>query len=388
MLSKETQKEFAFTHFSLGLIMVGLSISAMMTMAQVLAVQDFNASYTEQGIIGALRAIPYVISAVIVGYFLSYVNKKTALALSPVLVALSSVLIAFSRNMLDVYISQVVFSLGLAFYWPVAESILADVFQGPDRLRFYGKYSASWNGGFLLGTIFGGVVGEALGLRNMFLLSAILSTLAIPPILRLNTKASTERVDSVSMGYFKSLTPAYVITLPVIAVFAAVLTLVPGYASNIGLLVFEIGAMAIPMWLLRISASLYLAARPPKRVNMALAGIGVSMFSVLVVNTLVQSYLSLVTLLTVVGIAISYFYAVMFYIISERARVRTELAIGGYESIIGMGFFVGPPAAGVIADLLGVGNLFTFLAALSLVAAVMGALIYRSGSEGLNGNQS
>ena len=111
------------------------------------------------------------------------------------------------------------------------------------------------------------------------------------------------------------------------------------------------------------------------------------MFSVLVVNTLVQTYISLVTLLTVVGIAISYFYAVMFYIISESARVRTELAIGGYESIIGMGFFVGPPAAGVVADMLGVGALFTSLAAVSLAAAVMGALIYRPSSEGFDGNE-
>jgi len=380
-LAGTAQERFAFPLFATGLVIVGLSISAMISMAQVLAVQEFNASYTEQGVIGALRSIPYVISAVVVGYFLSYVNKRTALSLSSILVAASSIYIAASSSMLDIYISQLIFSLGLAFYWPVAESILADVFKDSDKLKAYGKYSASWNGGFLLGAIFSGVVGEVTGLRTMFTLAALISLLAVFPILKINMNKSTLAASSVKMSYFKALTPAYVITLPVIAVFGAILTLIPGYAWRIGFVILEIGIIMVPMWVLRIIASLYLALRPPKRVNIVLALIGLSMASALLTNTLVQNYISVVLLLSVVGIAISYFYAVMFYIISSKAKVRTELAIGGYESVIGMGFFLGPPAAGLVADYLGVTALFIFLALVSLVAAATGALIYRASSN-------
>ena len=380
-MDETIQERFSFSLFALGLVIVGLSISTMMSMAQVLAVQEFHASYIEQGIIGSLRSIPYVISAVIVGYFLSYVNKRTALSLSSILVAASSIYIAVSSNMLEIYLSQIIFSMGLAFYWPVAESILAEVYKGHNRLRAYGKYSASWNGGFLLGAIFSGVVGEITGLRTMFILAAVISIIAVFPILKINTKKSKSTVAAVKIGYFKALIPAYLITLPIIAVFGAILTLIPGYAWNMGLVILEIGVMAVPMWILRIAASLYLAVRPPKRINIALALIGLAMSSVLFINIVIQNYVSIVLLLTVVGIAISYFYAVMFYIISAKAKVRTELAIGGYESIIGMGFFIGPPTAGFIADYLGVPSLFLFLSSISLGAALTGALIYRSSSN-------
>jgi len=375
-LNLDTKYRFAFREFSIGLILIGVGISSMLLMAQILAVQEFNATYTEQGIIGAIRAIPYVISAVIVGYFLSYVNKKYALALSSIIVALSSVMTALSDSMTSLYISQLVFSLGVAFYWPVAESILAHEFQEEERLKAYGKYSASWNGGFLAGAIFSGVVGEMLGLRTMFILSALVSLLALIPILRLNTEKSTH-VPKISIQYFAPLTPAYLITLPIIAIFGAVLTIVPGYAWNIGLVVLQIGVMAVPMWTLRVGASLYLAFNPPKRINLTLVLIGLSITSSLGINIFLQNYLTLMLLLTVVGIAISYFYAVMFYIISTVAKTRTEFAIGGYESVIGMGFFIGPPLSGLLADVAGVPFMFAALALVGLAAAAIGSTTYR-----------
>ncbi|MDJ0270583.1 MAG: MFS transporter [Aigarchaeota archaeon] len=370
-------ENFPFIRFGSGLALVGLSIAAMMWMSQVLATNEFNASYTDLGIMGALRSILYIVLPFLIGYILHRVNKKYALTLSAVFMSLSSLTLAFSKDLLGVFLSQVVFGAALVFYWPVAEALLADVFKPEERLRAFGKYSAACSLGFMLGAIFGGVVGQLIGLRSMFMLSAIISAAAIPPLLGLKVSGySNTKPKAISISFFTALIPAYVLTLPFTATLASVLALVPGYAANIGFVELEIGLMSVPMWFFRVVASIYLAMRPPKNMFHVLLLVGFMMGGPLILNAFIPGYPTMILLLILVGTSASIFYAVIFYIVSAVASERPEVAIGGFESMIGIGFFVGPPISGALADMLGISNLFLLLAAASL-AAGMASSVFR-----------
>ncbi len=371
------EEDFSFIRFGSGLALVGLSIAAMMWMSQVLATNEFNASYTDLGIMGALRSILYIVLPFLIGYILHKINKKYALTLSAVFMSLSSLTLAFSTDLLGVFLSQVIFSAALVFYWPVAEALLADVFKPEERLRAFGKYSAAWSLGFMLGAIFGGVVGQLIGLRSMFMLSAIISATAIPALLGLKVRGySNAKPKAIGMSFFTALIPAYALTLPFTSTLASVLAIVPGYAANIGFVELEIGLMSVPMWFFRVVASIYLAMRPPKNMFHVLLLVGFMMGGPLILNAFIPSYPTMILLLILVGTSASIFYAVIFYIVSAVASERPEVAIGGFESMIGIGFFVGPPISGALADMLGISNLFLLLAAASL-AAGMASSVFR-----------
>ena len=370
-------KSFSFRNFSLGLILVGIAIAVVLQLSQVFAVKEFEISYTEIGILGVLRSLPYIVSALIVGFLLVRVNKKYAFLLSAIFIAVSNMLIALANDMLLVYLSQFIMSLGISFYWPVAQSILVDVSAGEDRLKDYGKYSASWGAGFLTGSLVGGVAGEYLGLRNMFILSAILSLSSVLFILRINTRKGGGSLSGFSLRYFTELTPSYIVTLLIISVFATVIVMIPAYAWRIGVLIISIGLMFIPMWILRITASIYLSMKPPRRISLTIMLIASLIAFSLFLNAFIPTYLSLVILFTAVGVSISYFYAVMFYIISKTAKERPEVAIGGFESTIGMGFLLGPSFSGVVADILGIRIMFILLAFISIVAGIIGVSSFR-----------
>ena len=369
--------DFSFKFFSLGLILVGIAIAVMLQLSQVFAVKEFGISYTEIGLLGVLRSLPYIVSAFIVGFLLTHVNKKYAFSLSAILIALSNTMIALANDMSLVYISQFVMSLGISFYWPVAQSILVDISSGENRLRDYGRYSASWGAGFLTGSIVGGIAGEYLGLRNMFILSAILSLLALPFILKLVTQKGGDTIPHFSFKYFTKLASPYTITLLIISVFASVIVMIPAYAWRIGIMIINIGLMFIPMWILRIIASVYLSLKPPKRVKFTIVLISSLISSSLLLNALIPTYTSLIILFTAVGVSISYFYAVMFYIISKTASKYPEIAIGGFESTIGIGFLLGPSFSGVMADIFGMQTTFIALAMISISAGLIGILSFR-----------
>jgi len=375
------RSELPFLSLGIGWVALSATIASSMTMSPVAAAQ-LEATYTDLGLIGAARALPYIFLPLALGFLLHRLNKSRLLAASAVLAAISSLTIAFADSVALIVLSQGLLGLAMVAFWPVSEVLVSDWYSGPDRIRAYAKFSTALSLGFLLGSLYGGALTDAFGLRIMFIFSAAVSTSAIPFVLRLRTPPPTVVVEPrLSLRLAATLLPAYAAILPFCAILASILSIFPGHAWRLGLSEISIGLLLTLFYLFRLLSSVYLIFRPTARIVRAILLTGLLYSGPLALMAAWPGLPVMALMVVIVGLSTNIFFAVSFLMVAGLAGGNRGVGIGAYESIIGLGFFIGPPISGWLADLLGTQPLYLVLATASL-ASGLGPVVMRRAIPG------
>jgi MFS family permease len=363
------------TPFLLISMVLGLSLSALIQMSPVLAAH-MGASYTEIGLsMGAARLTPYVILSPIIGLLLKRIPGMVAIMISAALMVSSHLLLSIAGDLTLLTVAQIASGISMVFYYPVSEIILATIYHGAERMRAFSKFGAASAMGFLAGSMLSGVLAQYLGLQPMFLTLGVLTALTTPYITR--SKLSPTVKDThmmVNLNFLTKLLPAFSVTMPFFMIFGISQVIIPGYAALSGISELEIGLLFLGMWVARILTSITMARRPVGNIGRWFLMSGIVLSTLLATVALYPSPTTLVILLLAMGAVIALIYILTLYLTSVKSEDNQHMAIGAYETVIGMAFLIGTPLAGAMADILGIRTLFLGLSLLGLLSGIVGYL--------------
>jgi MFS family permease len=356
-------------------MVLGLSLSALIQMSPVLAAH-MGASYTEIGLsMGAARLTPYVILSPIIGLLLKRIPGMVAIMISAALMVSSHLLLSIAGDLTLLTVAQITSGISMVFYYPVSEIILATIYHGAERMRAFSKFGAASAMGFLAGSMLSGVLAQYLGLQPMFLTLGVLTALTTPYITR--SKLSPTVKDThmmVNLNFLTKLLPAFSVTMPFFMIFGISQVIIPGYAALSGISELEIGLLFLGMWVARILTSITMARRPVGNIGRWFLMSGIVLSTLLATVALYPSPTTLVILLLAMGAVIALIYILTLYLTSVKSEDNQHMAIGAYETVIGMAFLIGTPLAGAMADILGIRTLFLGLSLLGLLSGIVGYL--------------
>jgi len=240
----------------------------------------------------------------------------------------------------------------MVFYWPIAESIIAEFFPEDSKWKVYSSFSASWSTAYFLGPILGGALAELADLRTLFAISGVICAVAIP-LMYLMGELRLKNISKIKFkdGKFIHIWPLYV----TVFLFAI------GMACLVGAIftVFGIARTIGYLWLSRLK-------KIDEAKTLTLSIVLQSLVIFLLVYTRPEI---LFPVLAVAGIINGAYFVASFSVISKKVESGyRSISIGFLESIIGVGFIIGPAFVGLLLDYLNVWMAFTITSLVILSA--------------------
>src|SRR5580765_3261056 len=124
------------------------------------------------GLITTAFLVPHALATLLFGWAGDRWDRRRVIALGLVIASIGGALGALARDMTELLLSRAAVGFGIAAVVPVANSILGQIFEGPEK--------ASRMSIFNLGILFGGVAGMGSGLVLGF--PNVVLVLAIPGV--------------------------------------------------------------------------------------------------------------------------------------------------------------------------------------------------------------
>ena len=343
--------------------------------------QGFGATFLELGYIGTVSALTYAVVPIFVGHLADRVNRSRLYALSLLLIFATTIMLAFSRSVSDIILLRALGGLGLAFYWPVTETLVLDLAPREKRVREMGLYSVSWGSAFLIGPLLGGVIIQNFGFVKLFVVSSALIVFAflqaVVMVLPHHTKKEGHTI-SVSDGFrvMRQLLPWYVLVVCYGIIFSIITAIFPGYASSIGISAVLIGGLFTAFGIARVFA--YATSERylhfGERKALMLASLLISAGCLVI--ALYPSFNAFLPAIVILGGCFAIVFPLSISLISRHfPDEQAGAAVGSYETVNGIGNAIGPILAGVVAAVSNVKWSFisaSFFAILMLIVAARG----------------
>ena len=310
------------------------------------------------GIIGSAGGLIYCFLPFVSGKLCDRLNRKAMISASLLLYGCACVLYSLVDDVsLLVYVRILEWS-SVAIFWPAVETLIADsgAVKLEDALR---KFNISWGSAMVIGPVIGGQLISGLSIKAPFVFSAIVAFVfgALSLIVinekgkagNQNTERKLTRKEPVKARY--SLLPGLAAIFLFSSVGGILFTIFPAYATDLGIPAFEIGWITFASSVTRV-----LAFHQANRVEARLGKRGMFLSSSL--------FLGLATLLTagsgtfplftlcfaVFGVGAGLSYAASISYILGRWESSRGHGAGVFESLIGVGYFVGPLIGGIVSQ--------------------------------------
>lgn len=312
------------------------------------------------GAIGATGGLIYSFMPFISGSLSDKFKRKMFISASTFLYGLSCIFYVLVKNPF-IFIPIRAFEwLSIALFWPSTEALLAEISEGEleGALR---KFNLSWGSAMIVGPMIGGSLISALGIKAKapFLLSSIISfSLSLltmimikePERIRAHHKSKIFRSDGNNR---KPIVAAVISILLFASVGGIIFNLFPAYATELGIPAYEVGLALLANGLFRLIAFLeaYRIEKKIGRTRIFLVGsLILSLASALIAIGSTTSTFSIS--LSILGFGAGILYAVSIEIILKSWRLTRGYAAGIFESLVGIGYFLGPLIGGLVAEYL------------------------------------
>lgn len=378
-----SKKSAAFLRLlSVSTFVIGLGISSGIYFVPIQA-EILGASYIEIGVLGFVRALPYVFLPALIGHFLAGVNKARLYLISPIMAIIFYTVVSLVKNVPAIIAAQLLIGLAFVFYWPVGETMVAASSTVQNRVRAFALYSISWNAGYLLGPSIGGYVAENFGIYAAFWLSIIILAAAIPMVLLLRQPTVLEQKDLDEKGdgkiSLRKLVPFYSMLVIQSMVYATLLVIFPNYAWNFGISEFYVGTIFTVFSIARLLSFLVVGkmfrSQPRFAFTMTSVFFAIPMLLIAYFPSLVVFYIAV----AMYAATLSYFTSLLFNALTRNVPAeRYGFVVGLYEGIFGFGFAFGPLLAGYVSEIVGLRESFLLQA---VMAAAMSCVALASGAE-------
>jgi DHA1 family tetracycline resistance protein-like MFS transporter len=149
---------------------VGIIIPVMPALLMELGGQGLGEAASFGGYLTALYALMLFLCAPIMGSLSDRFGRRPVLLLSLTAYALDHLIMATAETLAVLFIGRAIAGITGASH-SAANAYMADVSMPAERARNFGRVSAAWGLGFILGPALGGILGE-LGPRIPFFVSA------------------------------------------------------------------------------------------------------------------------------------------------------------------------------------------------------------------------
>ncbi len=338
-------------HASAFIIGLGLSSPAYFI---PIFLQELGASYTLIGVMGGIRSTPYAVLPILTGLIINRRDMRKLYLFSSILSSIGFIILSVSQSYIEIGLANFLLGISMVFYWPVAESIIAEFFPEDTRWKIYSNFSASWSTAYFIGPLLGGALAELTSLRILFAISGIVCAVAIPFIylmgeLRLKNNVEVEIIDR----RFLHVWPVYVIVLLFTIGMAFIILLAPSWLYESGWDNFEVGVVFTVFGVMRTLAYV-LASRLQKIDEAKTMTLTITLQSIVTFLLFYTSPEVVFPVLAVAGLINGAYFVASFSIISKSVESGyRSMSIGFLESIIGIAFIIGPTFIGLLLDNLG-----------------------------------
>jgi len=319
---------------------------------------QLGANNVTAGIIGGASSIVYMFMPFAMGKLADRFGAKNIFLLGTILLFLTSFSYFLLSNLNLIILMRVIEGIGWAMIWPPLEAMVSS--ESSTVYANLAKFNISWGLGAALAPTLGAIIEHELSIKYtllfasicMFIASLLASTLnkTIPNIKNHVNSNKNNRHPILYPLYF---TGMYGITINVITTFF------PKYASLNSLTVFEWGSIISSLLLARLIAFI-LAERIRQRISIKNIFALFSFVSIVFPFTAIifsSNFLILIISSALTGFSLGLVYSATLNKVMIDSFGGKGVAAGLFESSIGIGSFLGPILAGVIAT----NNLWSFL---------------------------
>ena len=314
------------------------------------------------GLIGSAGGLIYSFMPLISGILCDKMGRKFFISASLFFYGAACLLYSLVQKPLMFIPIKILEWVSIANFWPSVESLIADL--TPERLEdALKKFNISWGSAVIIGPLLGGALISEFSITAPFLFSMFvaflfgaLSILTVKePSRILDTDVqSSERfeIDDERSG------ESIVTVLAMIFLFSSIggilMFLFPSYATDLGISAFEIGVITFASGATR-TITFYQATRIEARINKTgmflLGSLTLGLASLITFYS--NNTLSFLMSFLIFGFGGGISYAASIASVLRWRRSSRGYAAGMFESLIGVGYFVGPLIGGFLSEFAG-----------------------------------
>lgn len=339
-------------------IIIGVSYGMHGPILPVFSSVSVGASYAELGLIGLANFVPYMFVPLLVGLLLDRFGSARLLIVGVSINAASLYLLSAAQTVPEIMALRAMTGVAHAFFWPPSEAILSEYSPRGARVKNIARFTGLFVGGFTVGPLLASLMlsgagdgGEAY--RGVFAMSGYVLAAALVTSVPLSRARTRERVQKWSLAAFRRIMAfpeVIVMLLYLTAAFGMILTIYPAFLHERGIGDVEIGVLFFAFGISRI-VSLFTAGRLAQRRGLTMSTVTASIAGALLLSFFADGIASFAAAMLLMGFGFSVFFPLTLDIVLGRAaRGEEGSMIGVYETIFGIGWTVGPLAAGLISQ--------------------------------------
>lgn len=321
-------------------------------------IQGLGGSYVDMGLVGTVRGIPMVFLVLFIGYLADRVNRSTLFTVSLLLNAPPFIALIFATEIYQIIAIQIFQGIANAILFPASDIFIADLAPKKERIKVMGRYEGSIISGVLIGPILGGIIVDLFSFEALFLTSGIITIVGgilawgtigrsyIPPIRKEDLIVKFSKLNIIRI------LPVILVMLPYGVVIAVLISILPGYVSDLGFVPMQVGFILATLSVSRmitcfnIEKIMKLGVR--RVISIAGLGLTISLFFL----SSQQGVIGLSIAVFIVGLFSGIIFPVVLASIPQRVpRKNIGTAMGLLSASHGLGSLIGPIGGGIIAVL-------------------------------------
>ena len=350
-------------------LLIGVSYGIHNPIVPIFAKNEIGASYAELGLIGLANFVPYMFIPVFVGMLLHRFNSGMLLCVGVAINTASVFMLSLAKTVPEVMILRAVTGVAHAFFWPPAEAMISGVSDGATRVRNIARFTGFFVAGFMIGPLIGTFLLEGLDVsyRVLFEIATFVMASSIIFGIQLTKKHIHRENGTFSFSAIKQVAKFPVIIMILIycaSSFGMILTIYPAFlndrtmsATEIEILYFVFGASRV--------VTLALTDRLARHTSATLVSSTITIAAGLIISFVSDSILEFSIAMLLMGFGFSIIFPLTLEIILRKTPKESQgITIGAYETTFGIGWSIGPIAAGLISEFSG--NAIPYLAFFAL----------------------
>jgi len=379
---QDDEKALAPLYFSVFVAVLGFSLVAPIFPLYII---DLGASYTLLGIIVSVYGAVQLVTQIPIGRLSDRIGRKGLILLGLVSFTIMPPLYIYATSAYLLIPIRMIGGLGASAVWPLAMALIVEQADSRSRGAAMGWYNASFYSALALGPLIGGMLYDLFGLEAPFYFWALMG-LASVLIVLIKVKEPKEREVSsgnaliglkggpkealIQPGYVTTFMACCGVVLWMGIVGGFNFTMLPSYASTIGLSTMEVGLLYLVYGGTMAVSNVYFGRQADrgkrKRLIIISCLLGTISFALLIfAGGLLQALILLAALGLGMGVGNP---AAAALIADTTCADRRGEIFGIFNTARMTGVVIGPLIAGLTADMYGItGCMFAFTAIAILI---------------------
>lgn len=369
---------------SLRFLFVSVFFMQMLTGVVGLTVPIYAASLGASplliGVIGATGGLTYSFMPLAAGMLSDKIRRKIFVLTAMILYGLSCGFYILTKNTTMLIPVKALEWVAVAIFWPSTEALITE-FSGEKLEQNLKKFNLSWGSATIIGPIIGGSLISLSGTKAPFLLSStvsfILALLAATAIKELQKHPQKPKQEAINQrkNSAEPIAPAVVSIILFSFIAGIIYNLFPAQATNLNMPAYEIGLIIFANGLFRLAAftqAYKLEEKIGKNPMFLVGALALALASALTAASATALFFALA--FSIFGLGMGILYAASIAHILKNRSHATGYAAGLFESLIGVGNFLGSSTGGIASEYFSSNTPYIISLLISLAAAIYQSL--------------